>query len=528
MLFDDDSVDTIKESDIPNYFGDSPKGSAYVLYYQAVDLDMAALGLRQPAPPAPPTPASTAATSSAPDKLSTLSGLELSKQESESPALPPGLAGEPDPADLDGSPHPTSQFSPKLTPLQAPPPGPPTLVVSIPPTVQQASPPTPSGGGGGSNALSGLKNALRSTTRRPAQNGSGSESRKSLLDPVLPGSPLSSPASPSLSTPRRPPTARSTASTADNSHHSDHAQETSPPTSSSPSAWHATSNGTGKERLPEKKSSVWFKIRSSRAEASFSAPSSGSPTIPSERAATVKEKSSRKHRSTQVTKDGKLFDSSSPSSRSSRPPTAPSASSTASADAAFRKGSSSSPSPPPIRLHTEHKKSLPEFALARKSERRSNSTSRDAALPPRPSTAGATVGSVFRHQSPSPIPPVPSLPAAPTAVLNGELLTAEPEELKGKERDDTGSVSAEASHEGETQQHHRGRSGTVPVPVGLGFTASEGTTSSLSTSDHPVQTSSKDSKRATRKLSLTASMFALGRRDKDRHKDKDKDKDKDK
>jgi ubiquitin carboxyl-terminal hydrolase 9/13 len=46
VIFDDDSVDTIKESEIPRYFGDSNCGSAYVLYYQAVDLDLGALGLR--------------------------------------------------------------------------------------------------------------------------------------------------------------------------------------------------------------------------------------------------------------------------------------------------------------------------------------------------------------------------------------------------------------------------------------------------------------------------------------------------
>ncbi|KAL6303936.1 hypothetical protein BKA93DRAFT_701322, partial [Sparassis latifolia] len=37
MLFDDDSVETIKESEISKYFGECNCGSAYVLYYQAVD-----------------------------------------------------------------------------------------------------------------------------------------------------------------------------------------------------------------------------------------------------------------------------------------------------------------------------------------------------------------------------------------------------------------------------------------------------------------------------------------------------------
>ena len=39
-------MEVIKESDINKYFGDSNAGSAYVLYYQAVDLDLGALGLR--------------------------------------------------------------------------------------------------------------------------------------------------------------------------------------------------------------------------------------------------------------------------------------------------------------------------------------------------------------------------------------------------------------------------------------------------------------------------------------------------
>ncbi|KAL4070479.1 hypothetical protein J3A83DRAFT_4525498 [Scleroderma citrinum] len=45
LVFDDETVDMIKESDIPKYFGESNSGSAYVLYYQAADLDPGALGL---------------------------------------------------------------------------------------------------------------------------------------------------------------------------------------------------------------------------------------------------------------------------------------------------------------------------------------------------------------------------------------------------------------------------------------------------------------------------------------------------
>ncbi|CAD6886971.1 unnamed protein product [Tilletia controversa] len=51
ISFDDDTVETIDEMDIAKYFGDTPgTGSAYVLFYQADDLDRTALGL-------PPIPA---------------------------------------------------------------------------------------------------------------------------------------------------------------------------------------------------------------------------------------------------------------------------------------------------------------------------------------------------------------------------------------------------------------------------------------------------------------------------------------
>ncbi|KAH0837899.1 hypothetical protein J3R83DRAFT_6129 [Lanmaoa asiatica] len=50
LIFDDETVDSIKECDISKYFGDSNSGSAYVLYYQALDIDLSALGLRPPSP----------------------------------------------------------------------------------------------------------------------------------------------------------------------------------------------------------------------------------------------------------------------------------------------------------------------------------------------------------------------------------------------------------------------------------------------------------------------------------------------
>ncbi|KLO20145.1 cysteine proteinase [Schizopora paradoxa] len=71
VIFDDDAVDTIKEADIPKYFGDSNSGCAYVLYYQAVDLDASSLGLRTADPePCPPPSASAQQTPDAPPGLS--------------------------------------------------------------------------------------------------------------------------------------------------------------------------------------------------------------------------------------------------------------------------------------------------------------------------------------------------------------------------------------------------------------------------------------------------------------------------
>ena len=54
IVFDDDNVYPIPENDIPKYFGDSNSGSAYILYYQAVNIDLVSLGLR-PLEPSPET-----------------------------------------------------------------------------------------------------------------------------------------------------------------------------------------------------------------------------------------------------------------------------------------------------------------------------------------------------------------------------------------------------------------------------------------------------------------------------------------
>ncbi|QRW22220.1 ubiquitin carboxyl-terminal hydrolase [Rhizoctonia solani] len=55
FAFDDDVVEPVQESAIPKYFGDSPAGSGYVLFYQAVNTDLQALGVKKSQVPSVPS-----------------------------------------------------------------------------------------------------------------------------------------------------------------------------------------------------------------------------------------------------------------------------------------------------------------------------------------------------------------------------------------------------------------------------------------------------------------------------------------
>ncbi|KAL5535922.1 hypothetical protein ACEPAF_4016 [Sanghuangporus sanghuang] len=106
LVFDDDSVDSIKESDISKYFGDSNSGSAYVLYYQALDLDLPSFGLKAEEPVAAESAARESPT--------------------QAPLLPPGLTHE---GDSDASEFaPTTPASPALHSV-------PTVVHTSPPAL---------------------------------------------------------------------------------------------------------------------------------------------------------------------------------------------------------------------------------------------------------------------------------------------------------------------------------------------------------------------------------------------------------
>lgn len=117
LVFDDDAVDTIKESDIPKYFGESNSGSAYVLYYQAVDLDLVSLGLRSLEPTVPDSVAESDPIADSP--MSTV------------PLLPPGLTHEGD-SDISDPPIATPA-SPVLPPSATSVIEPPSLSVTFTP-----------------------------------------------------------------------------------------------------------------------------------------------------------------------------------------------------------------------------------------------------------------------------------------------------------------------------------------------------------------------------------------------------------
>jgi ubiquitin carboxyl-terminal hydrolase 9/13 len=101
LVFDDDNVYPIPEADIPKYFGESNSGSAYILYYQAADIDLSALGLR----PLPvPTPA---------EDVEIFSHLEVSPSAPMNPPLPLGQVEEGDLLDTSDTAFPFTPPSPQ-------------------------------------------------------------------------------------------------------------------------------------------------------------------------------------------------------------------------------------------------------------------------------------------------------------------------------------------------------------------------------------------------------------------------------
>ncbi|KAI0696858.1 hypothetical protein C8T65DRAFT_663016 [Cerioporus squamosus] len=548
LLFDDDSVTTLKESEIPKYFGDSNSGSAYVLYYQAVDLDLSALGLKPRTPP--PAPTASTDIGSTPGKtvsIATAEGIEVPS--SPTPAVPPGLVDDFDYSDKSDSPAPLTpaippdSVSPLNTPRPPSVPSPPNISVQIPsPSSQPPLPSSPSQPHH-NHSLGGFLHTIRTTPSLRLRNGGSSNAdRRSGAD--IAGS------LPSPSISRRPRTGGSTTSTADTSH--THETIPSVPSSPVPSKGYAFPNGSAtptkeKERGPEKKPSPWFRIKSSRQDA---LPAPMSPIMP---------------RLGRRGSEAAISDTSSPVSSPVIPsvPVPPLASGSA--------------TEPPLSPAT-HKKSSPELSRSLKRDKR---RSEQAKLPPRPSTAGATMSSSsssssrgFGSRPSSGVampPPLPPLPGSPTSPGTGENGFAQASYVKGKARDAGDSEAsrppdppasrerspppAEAetprerrqstpapprvsqseshhshSHPRSSQHAHADNYPFVPTPqgvVGLAFSSSYGSAGGGSVADTPVPPSHSSSssssaganwKRATRKLSFTAPKFGIGKKDK---RDKD-------
>ncbi|KAJ7651601.1 hypothetical protein DFH06DRAFT_548144 [Mycena polygramma] len=542
LVFDDDNVYPISEADIPKYFGESNSGSAYVLYYQAVDIDLPALGLRPP-----PVVVD----------VETLSHLEASPSAALNPPLPPGLAEEADLSD-------TSDPSFPVTPPSPEDPRPPIDMImhGQPEEVASTSLPTKPKGG-----LFHTLKRTPSTSTRPST--AGADARRSIqsngTSPTFTSDDDAKPLMPPPFLPLPPPAI-------------------------------PTSNGKEKEKdkdrsprkEPERKASLWFGRRKSfrlgdksrpdddvppspvvpRTEASSSTwflssgPSHDKHRRPSEpttdsargsKTISAGTRSKTRPKSTGVDGGGGLtvkpergdgmngYDSPSPGSASSSFVSvngSPSVSTSQHSVVDFPPARTTSlappslPQPPPPPLPDSqappppsiasklslHKKSMSNLSSPKEKKSSKSRGPPTVVTPPRPSTAGAATAApdVSATRSLPPVPPIrdwAGSPTPPTRLLNGDALLAgvPPTGL------DKGKTRAEGGGGDETDG--------VPLdlpssPVGLGsFAGANNSTSSTSSGSNG---SSANPKRATRKMSLTSPLLGLGFGKKDKHKDKEK------
>ncbi|KAJ7292963.1 hypothetical protein C8J57DRAFT_11444 [Mycena rebaudengoi] len=533
LVFDDDNVYPIAEADIPKYFGESTSGSAYVLYYQAVDIDLPALGLQPPPVPAPPV-----------RETESISHLEASPSAATNPPLPPGLVEEAELSDASDPAFPITPPTPS-EPRQA-------IDIIIPPEETPLPSPlskankmgtvrrTPSLSTRASTSTSGM-DQRRSFTDRSHPTGSSTalisddESRPLIPSPAPP---LPPPALPPLAIngkekekPRKEPEKKASTTwfgkrksfrIGDKSR-SETTTEVIPasPTVSSPT-----------DTFSQASSSNWFLSTGhsqDKKERRPSEPSLGSNTISV--GTRPKSTGSRGLTVKPEREDGTNgYDSPSPGSASSSfvSVSASGAHSVAPPSAVeFPPARTSSitgqppiplpeipPAPPPAtpsKSSIFHKKSL--SSLPSPKEDKVKARSPPTAVPlPRPSTAGQVTAVVDTSSRPlPPVPPLKDLPSVPTPPqhLNGDLqpLRAASFYDKGKTRDEGGDAEMEDA------------SPALPTsPIGLGsFVGTNNSTSSASSSN-----ASASAKRATRKLSMTSPLFTLGFGKKDKDKDKDK------
>ncbi|GAA5967397.1 hypothetical protein JCM11641_000536 [Rhodosporidiobolus odoratus] len=89
VVFDDNNVYPIEQSEISRYFGDTPgQGSGYVLFYQAVDLELGGLEMPSPTAPLTASPSQTRERTTPASSMGT-NGMSSSWTEDPIPPVPP-------------------------------------------------------------------------------------------------------------------------------------------------------------------------------------------------------------------------------------------------------------------------------------------------------------------------------------------------------------------------------------------------------------------------------------------------------
>ncbi|KAL0569657.1 hypothetical protein V5O48_012300 [Marasmius crinis-equi] len=556
LVFDDDNVHPIPESDIPKYYGENNAGSAYVLYYEAADIDPPSLGIRTP--DVAMSTASVIPTSEAPPAFSS--------PQPPTPVLPPSLTEEGDSSDLSDPPFPitpSQSYSPvlpldaEISPLPSKVDDPVSSSPALVPAIHSAN-------GRGMGILNSMRRTP-STQPQTAIKESDHPEAQLLADLV-----------PTLHSGDGPDDSSVT------SHGHEHGSSSSTPplipqAPKTPKTSKENEKYYEKEKEPSRKPSGWFKRRSLRAErpkTSHDHQIPASPKPPTDETTTFQSTSTSSSNASSTawykpsTKDKTSRKTTEPNGYGSRPKssggvltikpsgdrrsvndhsdTPPSAtSSVGSANYTFpassphahshidapppRKSSlanippidtsQTSPRlpPPPQSPQTpssykstkspDHKLSLSNLP-----GRKSRKASVDIA---RPSTAPGTHADAASAES-RPLPPVPPLPpglATPMSPkANGDAHPRSPI----KERDTTPP---------DPPLYRPATADPSTVSPGLHTFAGQNSSSGSAASGPPsTQSNSTTSnfKRATRKLSIS-SPFGFGRKDKDKEREKDKD-----
>lgn len=566
----------IPESDIPKYYGDSNSGSAYVLYYQAADIDLVSLGLK----------------SSQPDPLLSLephsqsTGIQPrtpSHHSQLAPSLPPGLVPETESTDTEN-----------LTPIALPASSPSTNDKPFGSTIgdhnhsllSNGSPSLPPGAAsplspGSTGGISGVRRVASSSARPPTATPSLPDKSDRSMHSDSTRSPRHSASSPTLVVPDVtsvippvPPLPPSTPTT---------------PTTT------AQLNGRTKDKDKDKDKSrkesktavLWFKRRSFRLGDKSSKgdkPEKNTNDVPpspapkderSQVGGWLKTASQRKRRPSEAEPFDTTKKAEDRSSDRLEPPQALSTvSSNASSNATHQDSysssgpsivlssppttfSSSSPPVPPKLSISASKSSQPQpndqvdFPPPRKSslaptprsrgsmDHRRNGPGSHSSFPgPRPATVAGTasVSNGFRQLPPIPGQSAPQATGSLAPIINGTgPLVSEPESIYPLSVNgyghDTGTSLNTSQSELHSHSHSMSASASSlhashPPP------SSSGLHSNLSSSVTAASPNGSGSsshggvnaqfKRAKRKLSLTAPVLGFGRKDKDKEARKEK------